>query len=93
MKKQQIRMYLTIIIIIALFIALVLSSLAWFEANHYLESDSAVVTSAKSMEISLSIPDEQINSESYMGQTGVEYEGLDSPYCLRVPPHIHRDKY
>ena len=73
MKKQQIRMYLTIIIIIALFIALVLSSLAWFEANHY-ASDSAVVTSAKSMEISLSIPDEQINSESYMGQTGVEYE-------------------
>lgn len=86
MKKQQIRMYLTIIIIIALFIALVLSSLAWFEANHYLESDSAVVTSAKSMEISLSIPDEQINSESYMGQTGVEYEGLDSPYCLQYRP-------
>lgn len=84
--KKSANLYFTITTIVGLLIAMVISSVAWFSANDFLSTNTVTLTSSKSLQMLLSIPSSQSNMDSYMGQTGIEYDGLDSPYCTVYNP-------
>lgn len=84
--KKSANAYFTVITIIGLLVAMIISSVAWFSANDFLYTNTVTLTSSDSLQMVLSIPSEQSNLDSYMGQIGIEYEGLDSPYCSIYDP-------
>ncbi len=84
--KTKFKIYLSFIILVCLFIALVMSSIAWFTVNLELDSNRATLTASSWFEFNISVPQEYENEESYMGQTGLQYQGLDSPYTVIYDP-------
>lgn len=84
------RVYITITILLGIIAALVISSVAWFSANSFVSTEYTTLTTAESMVLTLSMPDLQANEDAYLGQKGIEYNGLDSPYFLTYSPVIVR---
>lgn len=73
-------------LLVGLIVALVISSAAWFSANSLLDTTFTVVTAADSLKMTISVPNDHANPDSYLGQTGIQYNGLDSPYFLTYFP-------
>ncbi len=84
--KLKVKIYFSIIILVGLLVAMVMSSIAWFTVNLEVQSSEVTLTASSSLGLNISIPQEYENEDSYMGQTGLQYEGLDSPYKLVYDP-------
>ena len=84
--KLKVKIYFSIMILVCLLIAMVMSSIAWFTVNLEVQSSQVTLTASSSLGLNISIPQDYENGDSYMGQTGLQYEGLDSPYILAYNP-------
>lgn len=84
--KTGSKVYVTIVLLAAVFFTLVLGTAAWFSANREVSVNKTTITAAKSISMAISIPSQQANTNAYLGQTGIQYSGLDSPYFLRYLP-------
>lgn len=80
------KIYITALLLAGLIIAIMISSAAWFSANSLVDTTTTIVTAADSLKMTISVPNDHANPDSYLGQTGIQYNGLDSPYFLNYYP-------
>jgi hypothetical protein len=80
------KVYITALLLVAIIVAIMISSAAWFSANSLVDTTITTVTAADSLRMTISVPNDHANPDSYLGQTGVQYNGLDSPYVLKYYP-------
>jgi|AGTN01.2.fsa_nt_gi Listeria-Bacteroides repeat domain (List_Bact_rpt). len=86
MIKAAWKIYVAAGILAALVCALVVGSLAWFISIRNLDITVTTLTAADSLSMELYVPSHQENGDSYKGQTGIKYNGDDSPYVVRYFP-------
>lgn len=75
---------------LALLVAIITSSIAWFTASGAatVSTRALTLTAKDSAAMLLEVPDLAAEYERYMGETGTEYDGEDSPYLVEYTPVI-----
>lgn len=89
MKKFS-KKYIGILIIvgtgIALLFAGVTASLAWYTNQEKVWTDDTTLFAESVDTLTVTVPETAIEYDKYMGQTGTQYSGADSPYSLAYSP-------
>lgn len=92
MNTKLPKKYVEILFIIgmglALIIAAITASLAWFTSNSTVSSQNTRLTSQDNDRLDVSIPDVSLEYDKYMGQTGTQYNGEDFPYFIEFTPVV-----
>lgn len=75
---------------LALLVAIITSSIAWFTAagSATVSTNALTLTAKDSAAMLIEVPDLAAEYERYMGETGTEYDGEDSPYLVEYTPVI-----
>lgn len=74
----------------ALLVAIITASIAWFTSSGTIRvyTNTMELRAADSTSLDLTVPELAAEYERYMGQTGIEYDGVDSPYYVEYSPVI-----
>lgn len=72
----------------ALLVAIITSSIAWFmsSSSSVVRSQALTISALDTASLNLIVPDLAAEYERYMGETGTEYDGQDSPYLVEYMP-------
>lgn len=71
---------------IALLFAGVTVSLAWYISQDKVEANQAMITSKDVEKLEVIVPEMSGDYDKYMGQTGLQYDGVDYPYTIVYTP-------
>lgn len=76
----------------AMIVAIIMASLAWFSASGSpkVGAQSPIMLGADSDSLMVEVPNIDENYEGFMGETGTQYDGEDSPYTLEYSPIVIR---
>ena len=86
LPKKYIQILIVIGMSIALLFAGVTVSLAWYISQDKVEANQAMITSKDVEKLEVIVPEMSGDYDKYMGQTGLQYDGVDYPYTIVYTP-------